>query len=162
VRKFILIPSASDELIMPLDIGVPTLLTPWIDFPRYMRENILHRIDVHKKWNGCWMYRKGLGRSKEGEPHITYLDLAREGGRQYQQRHTKAKDEIAKAFFDTSRVPSRKNGNPAWTVVHLCGNIDCLNPSHLGASLRHWRQIDVEEERKNYLNSLGPFYVGAK
>lgn len=138
-------------------IELPTIKTPYCDFPEYMRREVMHKLDIRKKWMGCWMY-EGAHDARSGEPQYTNKDTKREKGIAYKPQHIYFKNRIAIEFVDISNMPRRKNGMCDWNVLHLCGNKDCLNPSHFLICLDHHEMRDKDELRDKYL-APGTYYV---
>jgi hypothetical protein len=143
------------RLLKVLDKDLPTDRTAIGDLDAWFRRNVLPRLDMRKKWLGCWMWEGAT--TTAGEPKIGFRDkVTRRAGRVGWLQTQIVKREIAKLFIDTKDLPARRYRNkairePDFDVVHLCENKCCLNPAHLLVSLTDAKQRDVIELRDKYL-----------
>lgn len=152
------------RLLSVLDKELPTLDTPLRAIEPFFRRVVLPRLDFNKKWTGCWMWEGAT--TKEGEPKIAVRDNFTKNERGTglgRAQQPMVKREIAKRFIDTRKLPRRRlNGQtiqePDFDVVHLCGNLGCLNPEHLIVCLDDAKQRDVTKLRDKYL-APGKYYV---
>lgn len=150
------------QRIVLLDKELPTLATPWSQLDPFFRQFVLPKLDISKKWTGCWMW---TGATIKGEPRMTVRDShTRKKGRLGQQQSFFVKHRMARAFIDTRKVPRRLySGSPIDApdidVVHICENLSCLNPAHWVVCCNDAKHRDVQELRDKYL-APGTYYVG--
>jgi hypothetical protein len=154
---------ALSHRIKVLDKELPTLRTPWGDLDPWLRENVMPKLDIAKKWMGCWMWTGA--NFKNGEPKMGLRDnFTRKHGRIGELQTLTIKIEIMKLFLNTDKIPRRVyrgkdvKDAPDVDVVHLCGHLSCLNPAHFICSVDDARGRDNEALRDQYLTP-GSYYV---
>lgn len=153
----VLVRADGRKLVDALDKPLPTLKTPWSELPAFLREYVMPKLDFSPKHLGCWLWT-GSTTSKEGEPRMVVRDnFTRDGrGRLGRPQAFLVKHRIAELYLDTRHTPRRRlNGQaikaPDIDVVHLCGNVSCLNPNHFLVCLDDARHRDLEELQAKYL-----------
>lgn len=99
-----------------------TLNTPLKDIPeawlKYIEPKIVRDADDHWLWQGQHL--------KDGEPGLSFFNVVT--GHRNTRR---VKRMIAEMFWTLLRRHD---------VVHQCGILSCLNPSHLAPQVSHWTQ----------------------
>lgn len=143
------------RLLTVLDKELPTLKTPWSELPQFLREFVMPRLDFSPKHLGCWLWTGAT--SSKGEPRMVVRDnFTRKHGRIGRPQAFLVKTRIVALYLDTRRVPRRRlNGQVIeaadMDVVHLCGNVSCLNPNHFIVCLDDARHRDLEALQAKYL-----------
>ena len=150
------------QLLKLLDKQLPNERTAIGDLDEWFRRNVLPKLDMRKKWDGCWMWEGAVNAS--GEPKIGFRHpTERRNGRVGFLQNLLVKREVVRPFIDTSRLPRRTYRNDAlreadFDVIHLCENKACLNPGHLCVSLTDAKQRDIAELRDKWLQP-GTYHV---
>lgn len=100
-----------------------TMATPLGDIPHAWLAQIEPRI-ARSKEHQCWIWTGS--HDTDGEPVINFTN-ALTGARNTRR----AKRMVADMFYGAKRTND---------VIHKCGNLSCLNPSHIKVVLSHWTQ----------------------
>lgn len=96
------------------------------DIPTYWLREIEPKI-IRKGM--CWIWQGA--HDKNGEPVMALLNPKTN---KYNTRLVKRV--VAALFWELKKF---------YDVVHLCGNLSCLNPAHFYVSRTHWSQEDREK-----------------
>jgi hypothetical protein len=104
-----------------------TVNTPLCDVPREWIKLIEPKI-IRPTDSACWLWTGAT--DKDGEPVFTLTVIldSREGKT---RKLLRAKRVIADMFWQIARHIE---------IVHECGTLNCLNPSHFYLSAAHWTQ----------------------
>jgi hypothetical protein len=116
------------------------LTTPLKDIPEWwlrIVEPKIERVDL------CWLWQGAHGTN--GEPII---NIKMHKG----YKTVQLKKLVAQMFYELK---------PYYDIFHRCGNLSCLNPSHLEVSVCHYSQEDREQKIAAFQRNLRD-YVNRK
>lgn len=151
-----------------LDKELPTLKTPIGELDSFWRM-VFAKLDTsYKRWHGCWMWTGAT--TDKGEPRGVVRDnFTRKDARLGVPQKTILKHEIAFKYLDLRKVPRRRDkgvaiDKPDIDVVHLCGNVGCLNPAHFVCCMDDAKHRDLkqmrDDSRSPYFLPPGTYYEG--
>lgn len=96
-----------------------TLQTTLENIPRRWLELVEPKI---KRVGECWLWQGAC--DSDGEPVVNYLNL------ETMKRNTRrVKRIVGELFWELKRHHD---------LLHTCGDLTCVNPSHLAPSTEHW------------------------
>lgn len=115
-----------------------TMQTPLAEVPRWWLQYVEPKIMRHEL---CWLWQGGHGSNGEPVCNVKY-----DG----KYKLVQLKKVVAAMFYELKEW---------YDIYHRCGNLSCLNPSHLGISVTHYSHEDragdiaaFQRNLKDYVN----------
>lgn len=100
------------------------MATPLKNVPRTWLREIEPYIARNERFKDCWIWQGAVDR--KGHPIKFFVDL-----RTKKRRNVRVARVVMALFY---------NFDDHCDVKHICGNLTCLNPSHMHVSVKHWTQ----------------------